>query len=262
MSEPTIQGQGTSPVTDTPPVAPLEPAASPWADYLEPLPESVRPLVEPVFKTWDADVTKKFQSLHSEFDPYKSLIDEYEPDALMQAVGLINFMQENPQEFFKQMTEAYGLQTEQGTANAPVVPATDPDDSDPYDERFGKLEGMLEALAQVIVGEREKVQQTENEQALETLVSDLKTKHGEFDELYVLTLMSQGMDPDAAVTQFKNTLTDYATKLNAPNSQAPTVVSSNGGGYPTEPIQPKDLSDKDTKNLVVQMLAAAAAAKG
>lgn len=254
MTEPNVQGQET-PVTDTPALA-QEPARSPYADYLEPLPESVRPLVEPAFKEWDAEVTKKFQSLHSEYEPYKPLIDEYEADSLQQAVALVNFMQENPQEFFKQMSAAFELQPEQGTANATVDPVNT-DDPDPYDERFGKLETMLEQLAQVIISEREQQTLTQQEQELENLVSGLKEKHGEFDELTVLTWMSQGMDPDVAVQQWKDTLTQYATKLNAPNNNAPTVVSANGGGYAQEPVQPKDLSSQDTKALVAQMLAAA-----
>jgi hypothetical protein len=86
-----VQGsEPTAPVTDTA-VTAEEPAASPWAEYLEPLPESVRPLVEPAFKEWDAQVTKRFQSLHSEYEPYKQIIDDYEPDALAQAVAAMQF---------------------------------------------------------------------------------------------------------------------------------------------------------------------------
>lgn len=255
-----VQGSTIDPVETTDAPLASEPASAPWSQYLEPLPESVRPLVEPVFKTWDADVTKKFQSLHSEYDPYKELIDGYEPDALQQAVALVDRLNEDPKAFIQMITEAFGLEAEQGTANAQV--AQEPvEDLDPYEDRFGKLETMLGKLAEIIVGEREQTQQQQDQKALDDLLSDLKTKHGEFDEFYVLSLMGQGMDPDKAVEQFKTSITSYASKLNEPQSQAPTVVSQNGGGYATEPINPKDLSDKDTKDLVVQMLAAAAAAK-
>lgn len=260
-ASPEVQGQETPPVTDTPNVVAEEPAVSPWAQYLEPLPESVRPLVEPAFKEWDAQVTKKFQSLHSEYEPYKSIIDEYEPDALQQAAAAMQFLQQNPQEFVKQVMAAYGLEPEQGTANAPVVPEPTGDPDDPYDQRLGKLEESLGKLAEMLTSEREQQTQQQQLAQLDTQLNDLRSKHGEFDELYVLTLMSQGMEPEKAVEQFKTTLTDYASKLNAPNAEAPTVVSQSGGGYPTEPINPKDLNRSQTVDLVAKMLAADAAAR-
>jgi uncharacterized protein YciW len=45
---------------------------APYANYLAELPETVRSLVEPTFKKWDGDVTRRFQELHSEYDPWKA----------------------------------------------------------------------------------------------------------------------------------------------------------------------------------------------
>lgn len=256
---PEVQGQGTPevPVTDT---APVDDNTPPWAEYLTPLPESVRPLVEPVFRDWDASVTKRFQSLHSEYEPYKPFFDEYEPSALQQALVIVQQMESDPQKFIQEVMEAYELQPEQGTTTNPQVQQEDIDD-DPYNQRFAKLEEMLGVLAQTIVEERSTAQQQQEDAQLEQVLTDLKSKHGDFDDVYVLTLMAQGMDGEAAVGQFKSTIGSYAAKLNAPANNAPVVAGQSGGGYPTTPVNPGDLNSADTKALVVQMLEAQAAAQ-
>jgi hypothetical protein len=142
-----------------------------------------------------------------------------------------------------------------------ATPEPEDDDDDPYNARFGKLEEALGKLTEMITSEREQQTQQQQLQELDTMMSGLKEKHGEFDDIYVLTLMSQGMDADKAVEQFKSTLTTYASKLNQPNAEAPTVVSQSGGGYPTENINPKDLNRSQTVDLVAKMLAADAAAR-
>lgn len=235
--------------------------AVPWAQYLEPLPESVRPLVEPVFKDWDASVTKKFQSLHSEYEPYKQIISDYEPDALSQAIAIATAMEANPQEFVQQVIQAYGLTPEQGTANSTEVTPEDTGEVlTDEDRRFKALEDMVGQLAQAFLGEREQQTMAQQQQELENTLSTLKSKHGEYDEVYVLGLIGQGMEPEKAVLQFKQTVEQYAQQLNAPQQQAPAVVSANGG-YPTRPVTPEDLaSSKDTRNLVAQMLQQAAEA--
>lgn len=256
---PEVQGSVEAPTTDTP--VEQQSNGNPWDSYLEPLPESVRPLVEPAFKSWDAEVTKRFQSLHSEYEPYKSFIDEYEPDAIGQALSIMQQLESDPASVIAAIQNAYGLNAEQGTADSPAEPAqtdTPASDDDPYSARFSQMEEMLGALAQALLGEQEQKQQAAEEQQLEQVLTDLKTKHGDYDEVYVLTLMAQGMDPEAAVQQFQSTVGQYAQQLNAPNAQAPQVVPANGG-YPTNPITPEDLSsEKATKDLIVQMLQAAA----
>lgn len=258
-----VQGQEVQtppPGTDLPQAQAPEEPASPWHQYLEPLPDSVRPLVEPVFKTWDADVTKRFQSLHSEYDPYKPVIDAWEPDALQQVTAMFEAMQEDPAAFIAQVAEAYGL-TEQGTAEQPQVQPVEDFNQLPSDPRLEQMEQIVTALAEAFVGQREQetAEQTaaQEDAQLESVLADLKERHGEYDETYVVSLIAQGVDPEQAVGMFKQTVSQWATKQNAPGQQAPQVVGAGGGGYPSQQVDPSQLDDKATRDLVVQLLAAA-----
>lgn len=266
MTEPALPDanvpQGQEVVTDT---TPLEPAdtgtqenTTPWAKYLEELPESVRPLVEPTYKQWDADVTKKFQSLHSEYEPYKQIITEWEPDALQQAVAIAQAMEADPATFIQQVIQAYGLESEQGTANSATEQTPDEDlQLTPEETRIKQLEDMVGQLAQAFLGTQEQQTMAQQQAELESTMKGLADKHGEFDEMYVLNLMAQGVDPEKAVQQFKSTIESYASKLNAPQQTAPAVVSANGG-YPSQPVTAEDLaSNQKTVQLVAQMLASA-----
>lgn len=257
MSElsPEVQGS-VEPTTDTPPVE----NTLPYQQYLDMIPETARPLVEPAFKEWDASVTKRFQSLHSDYEPYKQFIDEYEPAAIQQALAIVQQMDSDPQKFIQGVMQAYELaQPEQGTQGNQQVEQIAPDPDDPYNQRFSQMEEMLANMANMLLSNQQTEQQRQEDAQLEEILTGLKSKHGDFDEIYVLTLMSQGMDPDAAVGQFKTTIGEYAKALNAPAAEAPVVVGGSSG-VPTTPVQPGDMSSQDTKNLVIQYLEAQAAA--
>jgi len=230
----------------------------PWADYLTDLPDSVRPLVEPKFKEWDASVTKRFQSLQSEYDPYKPLIAEYEPDALQQAVHLAQAMEANPQEFLARVAEAYGIEfgSDQGTADQQELeePA---DNDDPYAQRFQQHEQLLQTMAEAMINERQQQEHAQADWELDGMLTELATKHGEFDEAFVLTQVANGVPPEQAVQNFQSIVQGYAQKLNQPSQQAPSVVSGGGGGYPSQQVNPNSLNSQGRKDLIVQMLRAA-----
>jgi hypothetical protein len=228
----------------------------PYAKYLNELPESVRPLVEPHYKAWDADVTKKFQSLHSEYEPYKPLFDEYEPDALQDAVQLIQTLEADPKGFLERLQAVYGSDNEQGSAdqsNEPEEP-----ESNSIDPRYAQLEQLVQVMAEQMLNQRQQTEEQQYQEQLDSVLSQLHTDHGDFDDNYVLTLISQGVEPEEAVKHFNNAVTAYATKLQAPAANAPTVIGA-GGGYPSQAIDPGKLDNKSAKDLVIQMLAQSAA---
>lgn len=236
---------------------------APWSSYLEDLPETLRPLVEPKFKEWDANVTKKIQSLHSEYEPYKPFVEGYEPDYLQNGVQLLEALEADPKAFLQALAEAYdvnvsGIGSEQGTADQQKVEEEDDSDNVYLDPRVTQHEELLELMAQQLLAERQEKEQAAQDQQLEQTMAELKEKHGEFDEGYVLTLIANGVNPDAAVQQFNTLVQSFATKMNAPASNAPVVLGSTGGnGVPSNAVDPSTLSDKDTQKLVVELLAKA-----
>lgn len=249
----------------TPPAG--TPQGNPWDSYLAKFPEAVRPIAESTFKEWDAGVTKRIQGLHSEFEPYKELVDGYEPDYLSQAAQLMEALEADPARVVAALTQVYGLGGEQGPTGQQQVQPTAQDgteEQNPFDSQFKleehpqfkQLQQLTETLAQTLLTERQQREQEAADKELDTIITGLRKEHGNFDETYVLNLMAQGVDPADAVKQFQTALTQFASQQNAASDAAPVVVGSDGG-YPSQQADLAKLSDKDTKNLVAQMLAQA-----
>src|SRR6185437_4568025 len=85
---------------------------APYQEYLDRIPEDAREMVAPVFKDWDANVTRKFQE-HADFrkqwEPFKDTgVTELNPDQLSYAVQLFNAL-EQP-DIMKEWWDGYAQQ--------------------------------------------------------------------------------------------------------------------------------------------------------
>ncbi len=237
-----------------------------YASYLEKFPTSLHGIARDVFKEWDGNVTKRIQEVHSEYEPYKEVVQEWEPEALRQAINLAAALDNDPQAFYTAIAEAYGFETpQQGQQIAQELQQQqaqpEVDEFDPMQQRLTQHEELLRTMAETIIGERTAKQQAEQERAEDELydntMAELTTKHGEFDQGYVNALLQQGIDPEAAVLQWKSALDSYAQKQLAPNTTAPVVMGS-GGGTPSIQRDVGELSTQETRSLVEAMLRQAA----
>lgn len=237
-----------------------------YAPYLEKFPESLHPIAREVFKEWDGNVTQRFQKVQQEYEPYKPFIEQYEPEAIDQALRAIEAMEADPQQFLQAFQEHFGLtpqQAQQELANQyEVQPDFDP--SDP-DYKLQQHEDMLRALAETLLSEREQREQeaqyAEEEAVYEETMASLHEKYGEFDVLYVNTLLANGVEPDTAVGMWQQAVGQYAQRQLAPNQNAPVVMGA-GGGTPSIQRDTENLSSQDTRKLVEDMLRAASQQQG
>jgi hypothetical protein len=92
---------------------------------------------------------------------------------------------------------------------------------------------------------------------LDEELAQLKDKHGEFDESYVLGLIISNpqMSTEDAVTAWQNSIRTYSEKLGY--TPKPFFVGG-GGNVPGQNVDVKKLDDRGTKDLVVKMLEQAA----
>lgn len=267
MSQPAgVEGQGLPDVapTDVPVVQPTDspPAVTskPYDAYLEELPESVRPLVEPIFQKWDSGVTQRFQKLQEEYEPYQSwkpLVEAGAPPELaQQSLQLVQTLEANPEQVLQALAQAYNVELGSSVTPEPATP--DPldevDEGPTPDPRLQQHEEMLKTMGNYLLQQQQEKQKADEDAALERTLTDLRTKHGDFNEKYVLALMAQGEQPEKAVEQFKADLAQFVADTKANN--APVVVGP-GGGVPTTSVDPSTLGGKDTKALVIELLAAA-----
>lgn len=273
-SDPT-QGQ---PVNQAPPVgvpASTGPAETPpiYQSYVEKFPESLHPMAVEIFKEWDGNVTQKFQDLHSqvqEYEPWKDVVQEYDPETVQQALAFAEALEANPQEVLTSLSQALGinLSGEQGvaagqtagsgtTGNQNTNPVVDDDLAELLNHpKIKELEGGLGTIAEILLEQRRAAEDAENQAALTAHISELKTKHGSFDEDYVVFRIAQGDDGETAVQRYRDAVNAAATQQNAPANGAPTIMSA-GGGIPSTQVKPEELSSQDTKSLVANLLAAA-----
>lgn len=225
---------------------------APYAQYLERFPETMRGIAEPIFKEWDAGVTQRFQSYSQqlqEFSPYRDLINEYEPQALQEALQVALTMQQDPRAFYDMMGAAYGFNT----------PADEIDDSqgdEPQyqpDPRIEQMETALNALLEMQTANQQREQDEEEEAQVIEHLQQLEQQHGQFDWEFVLTQAAAGKALDEAVQYYHSIVNQAASQQNAPGGSAPAVMGA-GGSLPTQQTKPSEWSANDRKDFIATLL--------
>lgn len=230
-------------------------------DFLKGVPDEHRPILEPYVKKWDAGVTRRFQEQADQFRPYKDL--GIEPDVLPQVANLYNMLQENPEQVYQLLKEEFEQEQQQGggqqqnfqqqTETLQGLPPEFQQFLNPFQQKLDKQEEVLRSIAQVLVEERTTKQQAEEERQLEEYMGNLKTEFGDFDEEYVLQKIAAGMNGDQAVKSFRDMIQKQTNQAFEANNNAPALLSG-GGTVPAEQQSVTDLSSKDTKALVSNLL--------
>lgn len=234
-----------------------------YSQYLEKFPTSLHPIARDVFKEWDGNVTKRIQSVHSEYEPYKPFVEAYEPDAIQQAIQIAEAMERDPQAFYEAMGNAYGLTPAQAMQMVDEAQQQEPvelDYDDPAALKLQQHEELLRTMAEAMLQERQEradaIAYQESEHEYNVTMQRLTETYGDFDQSYVNTLLAQGVDPDAAVQHWQSTVEYYAQQRLAPNIQAPVVMGA-GGGTPSIQRDVENISSQDTRKLVEQILRSA-----
>lgn len=226
------------------------------AGFLKDVPDSQKVLIEPYIKKWDSGVTKKFQEIHSQYEPYKELGD---PETLAQAVQIMNMLdnEDDAKQIYDILHQQYGQkvadeitggdpQNKEGQGEASGLPPE-------WAQKFDQQQTLLTTLAEIVLGSHQQEQQAQEDTELENYLGELKEKHGDFDEEYVLAKMAAGIDGEDAVKSFHNIIQSRINTSEPQRTLSPTL--SGGGSVPAETQSVKDLSRSETKNLVASILA-------
>ena len=235
-----------------------------WQDILSVVPEELHSQLTPKLEEWDKGVNNRFQSLHSQYEPWQEIIDQADPEIAMQALGVLQMINENPQQVYESLGKAYGFNSGQGTMGQPGAP-DDEFDSGDYEgdvppavaQRLAQLEGMLEQFTTTQQQFNQQQEEQQLAQQFEGWLASQHETHGEFDDLVVTTLMANGMGGEQAIAHYQQAVKDAAAAQTAPNRQAPVVLGNNGGGgLPSNGINPGKMKDNEVQDLVIQMLQA------
>lgn len=191
---------------------------TPYAEFLNRIPEEVRGDVEPVFKDWDANVTKRFQDAseyRKSWEPYEQAgVNKYDPAAVEWALQFYEAQQSNPQaiqEWFQAYAQQHGLEAAQQAAARLEQPSVDEFGyTDPAQQleqmlaqRLTPFEQQLQQLTQTFQQQQEQQAIQAAQAQIEGQLQELADKHpGEFNREWVEKLLLNHIDtnPEQAVT--------------------------------------------------------------
>jgi hypothetical protein len=222
------------------------PGDAPYAEYLNRIPEEQRAVVEPVFKDWDGNVTKKFQE-HSDFrkqwEPYQQAgINQFDPQTLQ---GLVQFAQMDRDQFTdwlrEQATEAGLLQQDPGIDPSMV----DPNVEQVLQQHLSPLQQQHQQLQQQFQQFTEQQQVAQAHQHIQSQLDELKAQDPNLNVDAVEKLTANYLDdPQNAVTRAFEDYQKLAASIEQGflqrKTQAPNAPSM-GGGLPAGAEQPKTL---------------------
>lgn len=234
-----------------------------WNDMLGIVPEELHSQITPHLRNWDQNFNNKLQSVQSEYEPFKEFKEAgINPDQLKMGMGLMQAMEQNPKQVYDLLAQQFNFGADtsgQGASEEPVDDAFAelPDAVKQKLTMVDTLQQQLDTITQWAVSQQNSTVEQQEDAALENLMSGLKTKHGVFDEHYVLSKMQAGMDPEDAIKDYNSFVEQVRTEAQRP--KAPKILGSGSIVPGEQALDPKKMNPHQTKDLVSQMLAQAAA---
>lgn len=253
------QGSGENQNTGQQPAT----GGKPYDEYLNKVPETLRPTIEPVFQEWDANTTKKFQESAeklSAYEPYQGIFDQYEPEAVQNAIELAERLssQDSAEEVFQQLAQALGYEIDGQNVSAGGQGSDDDETSDLFsDPRFTQLQEGMGNLAGFLMEQQQQQQERELEQQVEKEWQQEVEKNKELlqgpdgkinsdaENMVMLIAANQtGGDIPKAFEVYANAVGKQAASRNIPGQTAPIV---GGGAQNSMPSNVVDASKWDAK---------------
>lgn len=234
--------------------------------YLASIPEVDRNVVAKYIKGWQGQVTQRFQALHDQYRPFKDMGD---PEELSRARALYDLMNERPEDVFQvlvqnageipgiqQALQQYGQQQyqqpqQQGGFQNPWAEDGIPDE---FANMFIQQQQVLAALADKVMGYDSNRQEEQEAAQLDSVLNDLHSRHGNFDEDHVLLRMYQGMDPEAAVQDWTESIQQAINSRQS--AKPPPMVLGGNGSVPHGGVDPSKMGDADRRSYIAQQLQA------
>jgi hypothetical protein len=124
---------------------------SPWAQYLERIPEEARDAATEAFKDWDGNVTKRFQEaadFRKQMEPFAPLVTGRSAEEIEWGLQFRDAAANDPKavkEWFEGYAQQHGL-TEAETDQLEQDLLTDPDINQALQTQLGPLQQQVEAI--------------------------------------------------------------------------------------------------------------------
>ena len=174
---------------------------SPYDDYLARVPEEYRSDIEPIFKEWDSNTTRKFQEAaeaRRAFEPYEPYVKDREPDQVALGLQFVDALQDPKaiKEWYDQYAQQNGL-----TAQTTEEEYVDPTVQALVDRQLAAQLGPVASQVAEFQAWREHQEQqaavAAQRDEIESQLASLKSQHpDEFDRGLVDKLLPQYIESD------------------------------------------------------------------
>lgn len=233
--------------------------------FLKDIPEQDRPIVAKYAKTWDGNVTRKFQDIHKQYEPYKELGDI---EAIKAAVSFATFVNQDPVTSYKAMEQAlretYG--DEFDTVMAQVLQEQEEnemneeeyddeeeyEDDDPDNEVIQQLGSTVDELLSWKEQQEQALRDQEDFAQFDNFMRDMHNQYGDFDDQWVTMQIANGMEPVKAVEAYNSFVENLISSRK--NKPAPPPILGGQGGVPNDQVDVSTLKGQDRRKLVENLL--------
>lgn len=206
--------------------------------FLKNIPEEHRAIIAPYVRDWDGGVTRRFQQIHAQYEPYKQLGDFEE---LQKAVAIQQFLATNPLEFRERLEATIQELLDQGLIEMPEQPEVPPVETPKVptgveDDRLIQLAARMDAIDQKEKEREAAAREAAEIQELDNVLAKLHTSAGDFDDDWVILQISRGVEPEEAVKNWNSLIEQRVSSLK-PKPSIPKVMrgsGSNPGGQAGE----------------------------
>lgn len=231
-----------------------------WNEYLTDVPQEFHEKVIPAFKAWDSGVDTMVKKVHSEYEPWKSVMSQTTPETASWAVSVANALNTDPQMVYEALGEWLqtsqnnnnGQQNQQGGSNTGQGQQQNNNnqDTEPWRSEVANLQNQQKLMVDFFQQQRLEQQNAALDNQLENELAAAKKTYGlqDKDLPFVLGLMANN---DLATDAAAKAVAEYSGSF-----RPKPLIMGSGGGVPGAGINPAKLDDKGTKDLVVQMLMA------
>ncbi|UOF81986.1 hypothetical protein [Caudoviricetes sp.] len=237
---------------EVPPALQPTPEPTPQPDdlssgFLKNIPEADRPIVEKYVKDWDSGVTKRFQSIHEDYRPYKELGDLQDLEA---GIQILQALRLDPKAFYTQLSDL--IKELEGDEEVPdPIELVQPPAGNVDTGEIAQLKAALEDLT----GKWTALEQTQTEKAqiaeLDKYMAGLHTEHGDFNDEYVLLQMANDIDAVEAIKMWNNLI---EANVNSRKTKTAPIVLPGSGTVPGGQVDPSKLDKKDRLAYVTAVL--------
>lgn len=234
-----------------------------WKPFLDVLPTSLHPTVTPVLQQWDKGVQDRFTQVQQQYEPWKPFIDQGIDPSTIQ--GLLNLLENDPKSLWENLGQYHGFTGDQGQGEQQNGQEFNLDEIQDPDQQFDlsknpefqQIKIQNEQMRQAFEAQIQQQQQAQMMSQLEQEINAVKEKDPTIVEPVLLSLMHTfALSAEDAAVKYKEIQQQMLQGAQRP--AAPSVLSPTGGVPAAQGIKPSEMSRGDKRNLVAEMLRAAA----